>query len=220
MKKILLAGCMVLILSGCSAGVSKEQYESAIAEAIEMSKEVGNLQEKLNEVQEQYNKLSEEYTNYKNNMEQTTSTESESIVESQETEVAENAEKPQNVASIFISELEFNGESVIDSTVSFMKQGNDIRDVHIEVDEGKKRISIVVQVPSSASEDEAKTAGEDVARYFASVCSWANSRFSSPGLTNLGGIYDSYDLLLYIDDGNRKFDIYGAKATNAKTIKW
>lgn len=52
------------------------------------------------------------------------------------------------------------------------------------------------------------------------MASWANSDYKAPGNSNIGGIYDKYDLKLYIDDGFGGIDIWGAKVTcsNKSTI--
>lgn len=125
-----------------------------------------------------------------------------------------------DITSREISELLFEGESIIDVTVNDMKQYDYISDIYIEVDEGKDLVSIVVQVPSSTDVDTAKMAGEDVSRYLAFCASCVNSYFSTPGSDDIGGIYEKYDLLIYIDDGNQNLNIYGAKVTTAKEITW
>lgn len=35
-----------------------------------------------------------------------------------------------------------------------------------------------------------------------------------------GSLYDRYTLMLYVDDGYKNFDLYGAKAKNANSIRW
>lgn len=125
-----------------------------------------------------------------------------------------------DVTSREISELLFEGESIIDVTVNDMKKYDYISDVYIEVDEEKDLVSIVVQVPSSTDVDTAKMAGEDVARYLAFCAGSVNSYFAIPSSDDIGGIYEKYDLLMYIDDSYHNFDIYGAKVTTAKEITW
>lgn len=119
-----------------------------------------------------------------------------------------------------VSEIKFNDEPIIDVAMRDMKEYDYIKDVYIEVDEADKEIDIVVQIPSGTNEDTAKMAGEDVTRYLASCASWSNSYYKSPGSDDIGGIYDTYDLLIYVDDGLHNYDIYGAKVTTAKKITW
>ncbi len=108
----------------------------------------------------------------------------------------------------------------MDTTISDMKQYEYIKDVFIEVDEDKKEIDIVVQIPSSTDMETAKLAGEDVARYLAAMANFANSYYEIPGSESIGGIYNEYDLLIYVDDGNGNYNIYGGKVTTSKKITW
>ena len=111
-------------------------------------------------------------------------------------------------------------ESIIDVAVRDMKEYDYIKDVYIEVDEKECLISIVVQVQSYVEEDIAKMAGEDVARYLAALANFTNSKYKMPGIDDIGGIYEKYDLLMYIDDGYHNFDIYAGKVTTADRIYW
>lgn len=117
-----------------------------------------------------------------------------------------------------VSELTFDGESIITSTEKDMREYDYIKDVAIQVD--KDEIDIFVQVPSAVTEDTAKMAGEDVARYLAAQASWANDYYKQPGSDDIGSLYDRYTLMLYVDDGYKDFDLYGAKAKNANSIHW
>lgn len=63
-------------------------------------------------------------------------------------------------------------------------------------------------------------AGEDVARYLAAQASWANDYYKQPSSDDIGSLYDRYTLMLYVDDGYKNFDLYGAKAKNANSIHW
>lgn len=117
-----------------------------------------------------------------------------------------------------VSELTFDGESIITATEDFMVKYDYIKDVLIQVDGDE--IGIVVQVPSAVTEDTAKTAGEDVARYLAAQASWANSFYKQPGSDDLGSLYDRYTLMLYVDDGYKNFDLHGAKVTTVDFIHW
>lgn len=117
-----------------------------------------------------------------------------------------------------VSELTFDGESIITSTEKDMREYDYIKDVTIQVD--KDEIDIFVQVPSAVTEDTAKIAGEDVARYLAAQASWANDYYKQPGSDDIGSLYDRYTLMLYVDDGYKNFDLYGAKAKNANSIHW
>ena len=60
----------------------------------------------------------------------------------------------------------------------------------------------------------------DVARYLAAQASWANDYYKQPGSDDIGSLYDRYTLMLYVDDGYKNFDLYGAKAKNANSIHW
>ena len=102
-----------------------------------------------------------------------------------------------------------------------MAEGYDyIREVGISVDDTSKRISIVVIVPSSVNEELAKEAGEDVARYLASLASYTNSYYKIPGLDDIGGLYDRYDLLVAISNNGQNFIYTGAKAISSSNIFW
>lgn len=117
-----------------------------------------------------------------------------------------------------VSELTFDGESIITSAEKDMCKYDYIKDVTIQVD--KDEIDIVVQVPSVVDDDTAKMAGEDVARYLAAQASLANDYYKQPGSDDIGSLYDRYTLMLYVDDGYKNFDLYGAKAKNANSIHW
>lgn len=117
-----------------------------------------------------------------------------------------------------VSELTLDGESIITSTEKDMREYDYIKDVTIQVD--KDEIDIFVQVPSAVTEDTAKMAGEDVARYLAAQASWANDFYKQPGSDDIGSLYDRYTLMLYVDDGYKNFDLYGAKVKNANSIHW
>lgn len=148
---------------------------------------------------------------------------SEESKEQQEAETKTQEEKEEELqpsAEREASKLKFNGSSIVDVTINDMEEYDYIKDIFIKVDESGKEIDITVQVPSSIDEETAKMAGEDVARYLASCASWANDYYTSPGSSNIGGIYDKYNLLIYIDDGLHSFDIYGAKVTTARKITW
>ncbi len=119
-----------------------------------------------------------------------------------------------------VSNLKFDGEPIIDSTIDFMKEYEYVKDIYIEAKEDEEKINIAVQVPSATDFDVAKMAGEDAARYLASLASYANSYYEVPGVDSIGSLYDKYSLLIYIDDGYGNFNIYGAKVTNAKEITW
>lgn len=117
-----------------------------------------------------------------------------------------------------VSELTLDGKSIITSTEKDMCEYDYIKDVTIQVD--KDEIDIVVQVPSAVTEDTAKMAGEDVARYLAAQASWANDYYKQPGSDDLGSLYDRYTLMLYVDDGYKNFELYGAKAKTVDFIHW
>lgn len=117
-----------------------------------------------------------------------------------------------------VSELTFDGESIITSTEKDMCEYDYIKDVTIQVD--KDEIDIVVQVPSVVDDDTAKMAGEDVARYLAAQASWANDYYKQPGSDDIGSLYDRYTLMLYVDDGYKNFELYGAKAKTVDFIHW
>lgn len=120
-----------------------------------------------------------------------------------------------------VSKLKVNGELITDITEKDMSEWYDyIVDVSINVDESEKEIDIAVQVPTAINEDTAKMAGEGVARYLASQACNANKNFKAPGSDDIGGIYDSYDLLIYVDDGMGNIDLYGAKVISADQITW
>ncbi len=135
-------------------------------------------------------------------------------------EESENKYEENSKLEFKVSELIFNGEPITDVAMRDMTENDYIKDVYIEVDEGKKEIDIVVQVPSGTDEDTAKMAGEDVARYLAACASWVNEHYKIPGSDDIGGIYDTYNLLIYVDDGLHNYDIYGAKVTTSKKITW
>ncbi len=119
-----------------------------------------------------------------------------------------------------VSELTYMDENIVDTTIADMKQYEYIKDVFIEVDEDKKEIDIVVQIPSSTDIETAKMAGEDVARYLAAMANFANSYYEIPGSESIGGIYNKYDLVIYVDDGKGNYNIYGGKVTTSKKITW
>ena len=119
-----------------------------------------------------------------------------------------------------ISDLTILDQNIIDYTVENMKRHDNIEDVAIIVDENEKQINIAVVVRSELKEDLAKEAAEDVARNFASSVSSADNTYSAPSHDMIGGIYDTYGLLLYVDDGNKTFDMYGAKIRASQNITW
>lgn len=119
-----------------------------------------------------------------------------------------------------VSRLEINGEKIVDVTIRDIKKYDYIKDVYISVDESNNEIDITVQISFAENADTAKMAGEDVARYLAAMAGNANSSFKLPGNDDLGGIYDKYDLLIYVDGGNENFSLYGAKVTTSNRITW
>lgn len=157
-----------------------------------------------------------------------TVTEAQTETEPQPTTEAQSATEPQpttaggNSPAVTrrISELEISGEKITDITTRDMKQYDYVRDIYISIDESKKDVNITVQVPSATDKDTAKMAGEDVARYLAAMAGSANSYFKLPGSEDLGGIYDNYDLLIYVDDGYKNIALYGAKVTTSDKITW
>lgn len=151
--------------------------------------------------------------------------ESESISEIEqmesESETLPETESDNKVSSNSkVSEMQYNGEYITDVAARDMEEYDYITDITILVDESKREINIAVQVPTSTDEDTVKMAGEDVARYLASMASWLNSDYKAPGSTDIGGIYDKYDLKLYLDDGFGNIDIWGAKVTYSNRITW
>ena len=149
--------------------------------------------------------------------------ESESITDTEQIESEKSSETESDKEISYaskVSELQYSGESIIDVTARDMEEYDYITDITILVDESKREINIAVQVPSGTDEDTAEMAGEDVARYLAAMASWANSDYKAPGSSNIGGIYDKYDLKLYIDDGFGGIDIWGAKVTYSNRITW
>ncbi len=132
----------------------------------------------------------------------------------------EKQEKSKKKETKKASRLKFDGELITDATVSFMKEYDYIRDVYIDVIEDEKKINIAVQVPSATDLDVAEMAGEDTARYLASLAAYANDYYEVPGVDSIGSLYDRYSLLIYIDDGYGNFDIYGAKVPTARDITW
>lgn len=141
-----------------------------------------------------------------------------------EVKESEFSEEAEVAKTWYLNEMEFDGVLITESTASEMAEGYDyIKDVYIEVDEDGREIDIIVQVESSTDIDTAKMAGEDVARYLAAQASYSTNSYREykiPGSDNLGSLYDRYNLLLYIDDGEGKFNIYGAKVTSSDKITW
>lgn len=129
-------------------------------------------------------------------------------------------EESSGVATRDISKLEINGENIVDIAVKDMKEYDYIKDVSITVDEGSHAVCVKVQVPTDTDVDTAKMAGEDVARYFATLVGSANNNYRLPGSDNFGGIYDAFFLQIYIDDENKDLDLYGAKVPGLNKITW
>ena len=137
-----------------------------------------------------------------------------------ETKEIEKLEEKYVTDNTKVSELTYMDENIVDTAIADMKQYEYIKDVFIEVDEDKKEIDIVVQIPSSTDIETAKMAGEDVARYLAAMAGFANSYYEIPGSDSIGGIYNKYDLVIYVDDGKGNYNIYGGKVTTSKKITW
>ena len=178
-------------------------------------KECNEKSEKIeSEFSEQLDDLKEKYT--ESESETQTDTEAETQTETQ-ADIESNEEGSSNSK---VSEMQFEGEYITDVAARDMEEYDYITDITIVVDESKREINIAVQIPSDTNEDTAKMAGEDVARYLASMASWVNSDYKAPGSTDIGGIYDKYDLKLYLDDGFGSIDIWGAKVTYSNRITW
>lgn len=185
-------------------------YDYATGKLIsEKSEEMGDPVEEFNEKSE---KLESEYHERLDDLKEkyTGHTEQQSETESNQ-EVSSNSK---------VSEMQYNGEYITDVAARDMEEYDYITDITILVDESKREINIAVQVPTGTDEDTVKMAGEDVARYLASMASWLNSDYKAPGSTDIGGIYDKYDLKLYLDDGFGNIDIWGAKVTYSNRITW
>ena len=195
-----------------------------------------NINEDYTELKSNYNDLDSKYKKYKDEMkpyeaQQKADAEAAAQKAAEEKRAAEEAkkaesekkekEKKTSLSSNRISDLKFDNSSVIDTTINDMKKNDYISDISISVDETKKQVSIVVVVPAYTDSDMAEMAGEDVARYLASLSNMANSsKYSPPESDNIGGLYDTYDLLLYVDDGLNSIDEYGAKVTSSPVITW
>lgn len=232
----ILSLCCMAGLAGCASGISQEEYANLESNYSVLKDENGDLENQVYQLQEKLDGIEQEYNDYKKRAEQDlaearsiatkeTETTQESVPpeESMETQ-NEESETEKSEKTWNLSELKIDGELITESTVTEMVEGYDyITDVHIEVNESRQEISITVQVISSASVDTAKMAGEDVARYFAAQASWSTNSYrdyKTPGSNDFGSLYGRYNLLLYVDDGNNGFNLYGAKATTANSIIW
>lgn len=119
------------------------------------------------------------------------------------------------------SKLLFNGELITEIAKRDLVQNNDyILDVAYVIDESRPEIQIAIQVPIGTDIDTVKKAGDKAARYLASLANFANSDFELPGNEDLGGLFEKYNLLLYIDDGYGNIDQYGAKVNFSPVITW
>lgn len=241
MRKRTLAFSAVLMIcttffSGCSAGTKSndismtEGYRETETESksndVEESEESSETQSDIssdNSVDELIYDESENEEDIpesvQENVPESTEEQNQPMGETEESELNEETTK-----TWYLNEMELDGILITESVASEMVEGYDyIKDVHIEVNEDEREIDIIVQVVSSTDIDTAKMAGEDVARYLAAQASYStNSHWSykAPGNDNLGSLYDRYDLLLYIDDGESMLNIYGAKVTSSDSITW
>lgn len=120
-----------------------------------------------------------------------------------------------------VSEMLFNDELITDVAVRDLVDGYDyILDVAFVVDETRPEIQIAIQVPLGTDAETVEKAGDKAARYLASLANYVNSDFALPCVDDLGGLFEKYNLLLYIDDGYGGIDKYGAKVTFSPVITW
>lgn len=134
-----------------------------------------------------------------------------------ETEPVQSAD-PAGPASF--SDLRFNDEPISDVAVRDLSGTSGVLDVFIEADEASLEINITVQVPAGSDQEAVKSTGERVARYLASLACYSDSGYSLPDEDSLGGLYDVYSLLLYLDDGGGNVNAYGAKVPLSPAITW
>lgn len=120
-----------------------------------------------------------------------------------------------------VSEMLFNGELITDVAKRDLVSNYDyILDVAYVVDEKSPEIKIAIQVPIGTDNKTVKKAGDKAARYLASLANFSNPDFALPGSDDLGGLFEKYNLLLYIDDGFGGVKTYGAKVTISPVITW
>lgn len=137
------------------------------------------------------------------------------------TPVKKNEPVEKKDTSSALSDLVYAGESVIDVAVRDLVSGYDyIQDVSYVVDEKKSEVRIAVIVPSGSNDETVKKAGDKAARYLAALANFSCSEYAPPGADDLGGLFERYSLLLYVDDGNGGIDAYGAKVPSSPVISW
>lgn len=203
-KRLLTIGVFCLLcLTGCAKEAKQQQNDPTGTQVIVTSQEIETESVKPKESE----LVTETHT------EETSGIQTEQIKETEEKGVEESTGHN-------ISNLKFDGKNILDVTATDMKQYDYVKDVYIEVDEDERKVSITIQVPQGTDNDTVEMAGEDVARYLAFMASNTDSYFAPPGSKDIGGIYNKYSLLLYIDDGNKTIDKYGAKVTTSPIISW
>lgn len=188
----------------------ESEYNSIKNDNNSLEKRYNALKNSNNKLQSEYNKLIEE-----NDAEETNP-----VIETTPAETTTPTETT-TLTTRNVSELQFQNTAITEAAKRDMIDWYDyIKDVYIEIDEREKEIKIVVQITSSSDKDTAKMAGEDVARYLASLANWSNSYYDGPNKDDIGGIYHYYTLTLYVDDGLQNFNLYGAKTKIGEKITW
>lgn len=120
-----------------------------------------------------------------------------------------------------VSKMLFNGELITEIAKRDLIQNYDyILDIAYVIDEKRPEIQIAIQVPVGTDIDTVKKAGDKAARYLSSLANYSNSDFELPDDKDLGGLFEKYNLLLYIDDGYGNIDQYGAKVNFSPVITW
>lgn len=128
------------------------------------------------------------------------------VKEFEEAKAAEENEK-EEVQKITIP------EEAINMAVDTTKQDQLVTDAHIEVNDDRILISIIVN--AAITEDKAKEVGENAVRQLA-----AFSGYGTPTKDYLGEIYDHYDLMVGVGTGPDNIIAQGAKVTVASKITW
>ncbi len=236
----------ILIFSLTACGVSQEEHNALLndnnnlkTELESLSSEKESLQTNYSELESKYNELESKYNSTKDSNDSlqkkynTLKKSNEALQSEYDKLMEENIPETTSITETTtatettslmtrnVSELQYQDISITEATKRDMVDGYDyIKDIYIEIDEKKMEIKIVVQIASSSDKNTAKMAGEDVARYLASLANWSNSYYDGPNKDDIGGIYHYYTLTLYVDDGSQNFNLYGAKTKIGKKITW
>lgn len=109
-------------------------------------------------------------------------------------------------------------QEAIQMAIDQIVQSEYVKDAAVTIKD--KTISLAVITSPLVSENYAKDVGESFVRLFGSFTAVTDSELEAPTNDSYGGIYEYYNLLIYVGTGTDNIIVSGAKVTGARHISW